>query len=197
MVTFFDFKIKIPAKNSEKTPNKMKTRSRLEKLEPNKTINPINELRVRVNGNALNNSIPVNDQPNKNIEDILETVFLELITNEASKIPQMKQRLQEEKITANEYNDELSNLKDTLKDIVNNMKVMRDNVKARDKKFENESVNSFTAIIYVDDNMEEIEQRTEDLLKETLKIKSKAHANELDIRGIQREVEQKFAQIEC
>ena len=68
----------------------MKTRSRLEKLEPNKTINPINELRVTVNGNALNNSIPVNDQPNKNIEDILETVFLEPITNEANKIPHMK-----------------------------------------------------------------------------------------------------------
>ena len=172
----------------------MKTRSR---LEPNGTINPINELRVRVNGKSLNNRIPVNDQPNKNIVDSLRTVFLEPITNEANKILQIKQRLQEGKITADEYNDELSNLKDTLKDIVNNMKVMRDNVKARDKKFENESVNSFTTIIYVDDNMEEIKQRTEDLLKETLKIKSKAHANELDIRGIQREVEQKFAQIEC
>ena len=105
----------MPAKNSEKTPNKMKTRSRIERLEPNGTINPINELRVRVNGNTLNNSIPVNDQPNKNIEDILETVFLEPITNEANKIPQMKQRLQEGKITADEYNDELSNLKDRLK----------------------------------------------------------------------------------
>ena len=52
----------MPAKNLEKTPNKMKTRS---KLEPNGTINPINELRVRVNGNTLNNSIPVNEQPKK------------------------------------------------------------------------------------------------------------------------------------
>ena len=105
----------MPAKNSEKTSNKMKTRSR---LEPNGTINPINELRVRVNENKLNNSIPVNDQTNKNIEDILETTFLELITNEASKIPQMKQRLQEGKITSDQYNDELSNLKDRLKEII-------------------------------------------------------------------------------
>ena len=144
----------MPAKNSEKTPNKMKTRSR---LEPNGTINPINELRVRVNGHTLNNSIPVNDQPNKNIEDILETVFLEPITNEANKIPQMKQRLQEGKITADEYNDELSNLKDRLKEIVNKMNVIRDNIKAQDKKIENESINSSTAIKYVEDNMEEME----------------------------------------
>ena len=105
----------MPAKNSEKTPNKMKTRSRLERLEPSGTINPINERRIRVNGNTLKNSIPVNNQPNKNIEDILETVFLEPITNETNKIPQMKQRLQEGNITADEYNDELSNLKDRLK----------------------------------------------------------------------------------
>ena len=62
----------MPAKNSEKTPDKMKTRSRLKRLEPKGTIYPINELRVRVNGNIFNNSIPVNDQPNNNIEDILE-----------------------------------------------------------------------------------------------------------------------------
>ena len=37
--------------------------------------------------------------------------------------------------------------------------------------------------------MEEMEQHNKEHLKETLKIKSKAHANELDIRGIQREVE--------
>ena len=42
----------------------MKTRPR---LKPNGTISPINELRVRVNGNTLNNSIPVNDHPNTNI----------------------------------------------------------------------------------------------------------------------------------
>ena len=34
-----------------------------------------------------------------------------------------------------------------------------------------------------------MEQYNKEHLKETLKIKSKAHANELDIRGIQREVE--------
>ena len=51
----------MPAKNSEKTPNKMKTRSRLERLEPNENINPINELRVTFNGNTLKNSILVND----------------------------------------------------------------------------------------------------------------------------------------
>ena len=72
----------MPAKNSEKTPNKMKTRSR---LEPNGTINPINELRVRVNGNTIKNSIPVNDLPNTSIEDILETVFIKPTTNEAKK----------------------------------------------------------------------------------------------------------------
>ena len=142
------------AQNSEKTPNKMKSRSR---LEPNGTINQINELRVRVNGNTLNNSIPVNDLPNTNIKDILETVFFKPITNEASKIPQMKQRLQEEKITADEYNDELRNLKDRLKEIVNKMNVIRDNIKAQDKKIENESINSSTAIKYVEDNMEEME----------------------------------------
>ena len=137
----------MPAKNSEKTLIKMKTRSR---LEPNGTINPINELRVRVNENKLNNSIPVNDQPNINIEDILETVFLEPITNEANKIPQMKQRPQEGKITADEYNDQLSNLKDRLKENVNKMNLMRDNIKAQNKKVENESINSSTAIKYSD-----------------------------------------------
>ena len=72
----------MPAKNSENTRNKMKTRSR---LEPNGTINPINELRVRVNGNTIKNSIPVNDLPNTSIEDILETVFIKPTTNEAKK----------------------------------------------------------------------------------------------------------------
>ena len=143
------------AKNSEKTPNKIKTRS---KLEPNGTINSIYDLRVGVNGNTLNNYIPVNDQPNINIEDILETVFLESITNEVSKIPHMKQRLQEGKITADEYNDELINLKDRLKEIVNKMNVMRDNIKTQDKKIENESINPSTAIKYVEEDMEKMEQ---------------------------------------
>ena len=124
----------MPAKNSEKTPNKMKTRSRLKRIEPNGIINLINELRVRVNGNTLNNSIPVNDQPNENIEDYLETAFLEPIGNEARKIPQMKQILQEGKITAGEYDDELTDLKDRVKEIVNNMNVMRDNIKAQNKR---------------------------------------------------------------
>ena len=66
---------------------------------------------------------------------------------------------------------------------------MRDNIKAQDKKIENESVNSSTAIKCVEDILEEIEQHTKEHLKETLKIKSKAHSNKLDIRGIQREVE--------
>ena len=144
----------MPAKKLEKTPNKLNTRST---LEPNRNINLINELRVRVNGNTLNNSIPVNDRLTKNIDEILETEFLEPIAVEASKIPQMKQRLQEEKITADEYNDELSNLKDRLKEIVNKMNEMWDNIKAQDKKIENESINSSTAIKYVEDNMDEIE----------------------------------------
>ena len=124
----------MPAKKSEKTPNKMKTRSILDRLEPNGTINPINELRVRVNGHTLNNSIPVNDQPNKNIEDIIETIYLEPITNEANKIQQMKQRLREGKIQADEYNDELSNLKDILKEIINNRNVIRDNYQDNRRK---------------------------------------------------------------
>ena len=66
---------------------------------------------------------------------------------------------------------------------------MRDNIKAQDKKIENKSVNSSITIKYVEDNMEEMEQYNKDHLKETLKIKSKAHANECDIRRIQREVE--------
>ena len=66
---------------------------------------------------------------------------------------------------------------------------MRDNIKAQDKKIENESINSSTAIKYVEDNMEEMEQYNKENQQETLKIKSKTHTNELDIRGIQREVE--------
>ena len=37
--------------------------------------------------------------------------------------------------------------------------------------------------------MKEIDQHNKEHLKKTLKIKNKSHANELDIRGIQREVE--------
>ena len=46
----------------------------------------------------------------------------------------MKQRLQEGKITVDEYNNELCNLKDRVKEIVNKMNVMRDNIEAQDKK---------------------------------------------------------------
>ena len=101
----------------------------------------------------------------------------------------MKQKLQDGKITAKEYNTELINLKDRLHEIVNQMNIMWDNIKAQDKKIENESINSSTAIKFIEDNMEEMEQYNKDHLKETLKIKSKAHANECDIRVIQRDVE--------
>ena len=47
---------------------------------------------------------------------------------------------QDEKITADEYNTELINLKDKLKYIVNNMNIIRDNIKAQDKKIDNESI---------------------------------------------------------
>ena len=83
----------MPAKNSEN--NKMKTRS-LVRLEPN--------------GTALDNSIPTNEQPKPNIDDILETALYEPIVNETSKIPKMKQKLQDGKITTDKYNTELKNL---------------------------------------------------------------------------------------
>ena len=175
-------KSKCPPKIQKRHQTRWRLDQLLEILEPNGTINLINELRVRVNGNTLNNSTSVNDQPNKNIEDYLETVFIEPISNEANKIPQIKQRLQEGKIMADEYNDKLGNLKDRLKEIVNSMNIMRDNIKAQDKKIENESFNTSTAIKYVEDNIDEIEQHAKEHLKETLKIKSKVHANELDIR---------------
>ena len=112
----------------------MKTRLR---LELNGTIlnniNPVNELRVRVNETVLKNSISVNEQPKINIDDVLETAFHEPIINETSKIPQMKQKLQNEKITTKEYNTELRNLKDKLHEII--MNIMRDNIKVQDKKY--------------------------------------------------------------
>ena len=176
----------MPAKNSES--NKMKTRSRLER---NGTIlnniNPVNGLRVRVNETVLNNSISVNEQPKTNIDDVLETAFHEPIINETSKIPQMEQKLQNEKITTKEYNTELRNLKDRLHEII--MNIMRDNIKAQDKNIENESINSSASIKYIEDNMNEMEQYNKDYLKGTLKIKSNTHSNEYDISGMQREVE--------
>ena len=92
----------MPAKNSEN--NKMKTRS-LVNLEHN--------------GTALDNSILTKQQPKPNIDDILETTFYETIVNEISTIPKIKQKLQDGKITAKEYNTELRNLKDRLHEIVN------------------------------------------------------------------------------
>ena len=61
----FDFKIKIPAKNSEN--NKIKTRYLV---------------RLKSNGTIFDNSIPTNEQPKKYIDDMLETVFHEPIFNE-------------------------------------------------------------------------------------------------------------------
>ena len=66
---------------------------------------------------------------------------------------------------------------------------MRDSIKARDKKIENQSINSSIAIKNIEDNIEEIEQDNNNYLKETLINKNKAHAQEYDNRGIQREVE--------
>ena len=66
----------------------------------------------------------------------------------------MKQKLQDGMITAKEYITELRNLKDRLHKTVNQMSIMRDNIKAQDKKIENESINSSTAIKYIKDNME-------------------------------------------
>ena len=63
----------MPAKNLEN--NKMKTRS-LERLESN--------------GTTLDNSIPTNEQPKPNIDDILKTTFYEPIVNETIKILKMK-----------------------------------------------------------------------------------------------------------
>ena len=53
---------------------------------------------------------------------------------------------------------------------------MRDSIKARDKKIENQSINSSIAIKNIEDNIEEIEQDNNNYLKETLINKNKAHA---------------------
>ena len=103
----------MPAKNSEN--NKMKTRS-LERLESN--------------GTTLDNSIPTNEQPKPNIDDILKTACCEPIVNETIKILKMKQKLQDRKITTDEYNTELNNLKDRLAKIVKKINIMRDSIKA-------------------------------------------------------------------
>ena len=66
---------------------------------------------------------------------------------------------------------------------------MRGNVKAQDKKIENQSINFSNAIKNIEDNIEEMEQDNKNHLKETLNIGSKAHVNEYDIHEIQREVE--------
>ena len=71
------------------------------------------------------------------------------------------------------------------------MNIMRDVIKVQDKKFENQSINSLIAIKHIEDNIEEMEQDNNIHLKETLIIKSKAHTNEHDIHGIQKEVEKR------
>ena len=62
------------------------------------------------------------------------------------------------------------------------MNIMRDIIKARDKNIENQSINSSIAVKNIEDNIEEIEQDNKNRLKEIRTIKSKAHANEYDIR---------------
>ena len=47
-------------------------------------------VRLESNITALYNTIPTNEHPTPNINDILETSFYETITNKASKIPKMK-----------------------------------------------------------------------------------------------------------
>ena len=91
-------------------------------------------VRLKPNGTTLDNSIPTNEQPKLNIEDILETAFYEPIVNETSKIPKMKQKLQDGKITTDKYNTELNNLKDRSAEIVKKMNIIRDSIKAQDKR---------------------------------------------------------------
>ena len=66
---------------------------------------------------------------------------------------------------------------------------MRDSIKAQNKNIENQAINSSIAIENIEDNIEKTEQDNKNYLKEILIIKSKAHANEYGIRGIQREVD--------
>ena len=63
---------------------------------------------------------------------------------------------------------------------------MRGNVKAQDKKIENQSINFSNAIKNIEDNIEEMEQDNKNHLKEKLNIDSKSHVNEYDIHEIQR-----------
>ena len=113
-------------------------------------------LRLEPNGTALNNSIPENEQPNKtNIDDILENVFQEPIMNEKNKISKMKQNFQDGKITTDEYNIELKNLKDRLVEIVKKMNIMRNNIKIQDKNIENQSINSSIVIRNTKNNIED------------------------------------------
>ena len=138
------------------------------------------------NRTALDNSILTNEQPKPNIDDIPETTFYETIVNEISTIPKIKQKLQDGKITTDEYNTELNNLKDRLAEIVKKMNVIRGNVKAQDKKIENQSINFSIAIKNIEDNIKEMEQDNKNHLKEKLNIDSKAHVNEYEIHEIQR-----------
>ena len=98
-------------------------------------------VRLESNETTLDNSIPTNEQPNKNIDDMLETAFHGPIFNEISKLPKMKQKLQDGDITTDEYNIELNSLKDRLAGIVKKMNIMRDSIKAQDKNIKmNQSI---------------------------------------------------------
>ena len=162
-----DFKIKIPAKNSEN--NNVSTRSLV---------------RLESNGIILDNSIPSNEQSKTNIDVTLETVFHDPIFYETSKLPKVNQKLQDGKITTNEYNTELNNLKDRLAEIVRKMNIIRETIKAQDKNIDNQLINYSITIKNIEDNIEETEQDNKNNLQKQLIIKSKSQANEYDIYGI-------------
>ena len=50
-------------------------------------------VRLESNVATLYNTIPTNEHPTPNINDVLETAFYETIINKTSKIPKMKQKL--------------------------------------------------------------------------------------------------------
>ena len=120
---------------------------------------------------------------------MLERTFHEPVKNETSKIPKMKQDLQDGKITVDEYNTKLKNLKDRLGKIVEKMNEMRDDFKKQDKNIESQSIKSSIAIKELEDNVEQLEHDNKHYLKETLRIKTKAHDNEYEIYGLKNKVE--------
>ena len=120
---------------------------------------------------------------------MLEKALYERLVNKTDKIPKMKQALQDGKITIDEYNTELKNLKDILTEIVKKTNVMRDNVRKQDKKIENKSIISSIVVKDIEDNIDQLEHDNKSHLKATFKIKTKAHDNEYEIRGIKKEIE--------